>query len=225
MRLHGMNVTGLRKDFNKIIVRQEVETGEGSSLSAKIVFKTLLDLLQSLVVVLKLLLDDTSVGLVDDLRIFVALAHVILPELVNVLERLGLSLELGLDVLSVEDVLEVHPLALESEPLIDHITEVTELALPFFDLSTDLIDESGSHHSTDGHDIVFEVTDDFFDFFDDEAILGVTVLRNCELTNGPVVLNLLHLATQICFSLGHARDFLDEFEMVHGFIVDHPVKC
>lgn len=109
----------------------------------------------------------------NNFGVFLSLTHVILPELVNVLELLRLSLKLSLDVLSVEDVLEVHPLTLEGSPLTNYIINGAEASLPFVgsDLLSDLFDVSGAKNALDNHDVVFQFSDDFLDLFDDKAVL------------------------------------------------------
>lgn len=53
-------------------------------------------------------------GHIHDLRVVLVELHVVLPELIDCLEELGLLWKLLLDILCVEDVFEVHPLSLES---------------------------------------------------------------------------------------------------------------
>ena len=148
----------------------------------------------------------------------------IFPELVDLLELLGLILQLSLNILSVEDVLKVHPLALEGKPLIDSVTNVTEFALPIFDFSTDFCDETRAHHATDRHDIILEVANNVLDFFDDETILGIAVLHDGELTTAPAVNNLVHLAAQVSLTLGHASNFLDVLLLLLGSLFKHTAE-
>ena len=175
MRLHGLNIPSLRQNLNQIVTGEEAKSRESSTLGVKVVIKTLLDLLEPLVVLLEPFEDAATVGLRNDFWIFLALNHVVFPEFVDLLELFCLRLQLSLNVLSIEDIFQIHPLTLEAKPLIDGITNVAQLFLPLFDFNADLVNESGAHHTTDSHDVIFKVTDNFFNFFDDESILRVTV--------------------------------------------------
>jgi len=65
---------------------------------------------------------------------------VIFPPFVYCLEELSFLRELLLDIFSIEDVFKVHPLSLESKPLIDDIRNVTEMFLPQFNCTSNLSD-------------------------------------------------------------------------------------
>lgn len=95
----------------------------------------------------------------------------IFPELVYGLEELCLLRELLLNVFSIEDVLEIHPLSLEGEPLVDNIRDVTEMLLPVFNLGSDLSDILRAHHCLDAHLIILKLGYGIFDITNDEAIL------------------------------------------------------
>ena len=85
-----------------------------------------------------------------------------------------------LDILSIKNVFEIHPLSLESEPFINDIANVAQLLFPFFDLSTNFSHMLGPHHCLDAHLVVFELGNCVFNFSNDKPILSVSVLDNCE---------------------------------------------
>ena len=122
-----------------LIIGKEVESGEGSPFGLQVVFQLLLDVLQALIGILEF--DQKSIGAtaVNDQGLLLGLSHVVSPELISQLELLGFVRELLLDVLGVEDVLQVHPLALEGEPLVQHVRDVAQLLLPLLHLVADLI--------------------------------------------------------------------------------------
>jgi hypothetical protein len=64
---------------------------------------------------------------------------VFFPELVNSLELLGFVGKLLLNILSIEDILEIHPGLLENEPLIEDIRDITQSLFPAFDSISDFI--------------------------------------------------------------------------------------
>jgi len=48
-----MHVTRLRQDLKHLVIRKEVETGEGSTFSAEVLFQAFLNFVEALVVVLE----------------------------------------------------------------------------------------------------------------------------------------------------------------------------
>lgn len=132
-----MGITGLREDLNELIVGQEEETREGASLGVEVIFQFLSDVIQTLVVILKLLFQTTTVVLAHHNGVFVDLVHVLFPELIYLSEQASLILELLSDIVSTEDVLQVHPTALKGEPLLDNNVNILELHLPLFNFIAD----------------------------------------------------------------------------------------
>lgn len=49
MRLHSRGVLSLREDLKKLVVREEVESGEGHPLGFQVIAQSFLDLLQQFV--------------------------------------------------------------------------------------------------------------------------------------------------------------------------------
>lgn len=144
-----MHISGLRKNLQHLVIGQEVEAWEGGSLGTQVLLEALLNFVEPLVVVDEFLEVDTDFvvgGEVKGSWLLLGASHVLLPLLVDHLEHLGLGWKLLDDVLSVENVFQVHPLALELEPLVDKIGQVDEFALHGLDTALDLSDELGAHH-------------------------------------------------------------------------------
>ena len=147
----------------------------------------------------------------------------IFPEFVDSLKLLGLSFQLRLNILSVENIFEVHPLSLESEPLVDGITDVAQSALPFLNLLSYFVDEARTHHSANSHNIILEFSNNIFDLLYNKAVFGLTVIENGKFAHSPATLNFVHLSFQLSFTLCIACLFLDILLMVHGVVVKHPL--
>lgn len=130
MRLDSLGISSLREDLEELIVGEEVETRECSSLRLEVVFETLLDLIKILVVLLELTQQLLIVADFQHLWSFLGPSHMVLPELINMLELLCLVWQLLLDVFSVENVLKIHPGLLENQPLVQQVRDVTETLLP-----------------------------------------------------------------------------------------------
>jgi len=105
---------------------------------------------------------------------------VVLPELINCLEKLVFLRELLLDIIGIEDVFKIHPLALECQPLIDNIRNVTEMLFPSLNGSSDFGNELRSHHGLDTHLVIFELDNGVLDITNDESVLRVSVRKDCE---------------------------------------------
>ena len=226
VRLHSVHISRLRKDLDQIVIGEEVKAREGASLCSKVVLKALLDFFQLFVGLYELPVDGDTVSLHSNLGVLLSLAHVVLPELVHSLELLRLVLQLSLDILSIEDVFEVHPLAHESHPFIDGVTDVSELGFPLFnaDDSLDLGDVARTQNGLHRHDVIFELSDHVFDLFDDVAVLGVAIGGNHEFTGLPAAFDLVHLTGQLSLTLGESSNFHNCLLMVLGAVIDHSAQ-
>jgi hypothetical protein len=105
---------------------------------------------------------------------------VVLPPFVDGLKELSLLRELLLDVFSIENVFQIHPLALEGKPLIDDIRYVTKVLLPELDGSSDFSHVLRAHHCLNTHLIIFQLSNSVFDITDDESVLRVTIGKDSE---------------------------------------------
>eukprot|EP00965_Chrysotila_dentata_P256126 6212443-Pleurochrysis_carterae.AAC.2 len=151
VRLNRVRVARLRQDLQELVVGEKVKARKSLSLRLKVVLQALLDLVQALVGVDKRLEQLGSRHLPDDVGPLVALAHPVLEKLVNLHELDALRRQLLLDVLSREDVLEVHPRALAREPLVEHLRQQRELLLPLLHLSADAAHEARGQDGLQRH--------------------------------------------------------------------------
>mmetsp|Transcript_9244 Transcript_9244/g.8682 ORF Transcript_9244/g.8682 Transcript_9244/m.8682 type:complete len:224 (+) Transcript_9244:1872-2543(+) len=146
------------------------------------------------------------------------------PELISQLELLGFIGELLLDVFGVEDVLEVHPLPLEGEPLVEDVRDVAEPLFPLLHLVPDLVHVLRPHHGLDRHGVVFQLRYHIIYFGDDEPVLGVSVVHHHEPRLLPqrndVVQRRLYrrLPRSLC------RDFFDFFVVGVDALLDEVVE-
>ncbi len=98
MGLHSSGVFGLRQDLQQLIIREEIETRECSSLSFEIVVEASLNPIQSILTVLESVEERPIVGEVDDLGILAYFGHHGLPVAVYVPEVSGFDREMLLDI-------------------------------------------------------------------------------------------------------------------------------
>lgn len=82
-----------------------------------------MDLLQLLIVLLELPQQFFRGAAIVDKRSLEGLDHDILPKLINYYEFFVLLRQLLLDILCTENVLQIHPLSLTSQPLIDDLRD------------------------------------------------------------------------------------------------------
>lgn len=123
MSLHGMRVTCLRQDFKQLVIGEEVETRECSSLHLQIILHLLLDFLQLFVVLLEFPQKVLTTAALVNQGSLVGFQHSVLPEFINDDELFILVWQLFLDVFSTENVLQIHPLPLASEPLVNNFRD------------------------------------------------------------------------------------------------------
>ena len=163
-----------------------------------------MNFIETTVVILELLEVHSNFEIsseVKGLRVLLCTSHVLFPLLVDHLEKLGFSGKLFDDILSIENVFEVHPLALEGQPLINEVSKVDKLLLHCFDGAFNLLNELGAHHGRHSHSVIFENSDQFLDLSDDETILRVTVTHHNEIDSLPSVLDDLHGGFNLHFTL------------------------
>jgi hypothetical protein len=151
--------------------------------------------------------------------IFVKL-HVILPEFVYSLKEFSFLRQLLLDILGIEDVLKIHPLSLESEPLVNHIRYVSEMLLPLFNLSSYFSNILRTHHCLNTHLVIFKLGNRIFHITNDESIFRVTIAQNCEnCFVKPECRNLIQRRVNICFSTSKSGNFFNFLVFFHDTIV------
>jgi len=109
MGLDSFSISSLRKNFEKLIVREEIETWESSSFGFEVVFKTLLNFIEGFVVSLESFKEYLTGARLSNQWVFLSSNHDIFPEFIDKLEHLSLSWELLLNILSIENIFQVHP--------------------------------------------------------------------------------------------------------------------
>ena len=203
MRLHGLGITSLRQNLEQITVRQEVETREAATLVLQVLGQAVLDLIKDAVVALEFAEKNLRASTLLYVGNLAHSVHELLPELVDHLELLGLLRQRLLHVLSREDVFEIHPRLLESEPLVDDPADDAELFLPLLDLGSDVDDVLATHAVTNRHLVVLKGLNDLLDLFaDDEAVLHATIALDWEVDTGPLFGDLSDRIENVCLTGG-----------------------
>jgi hypothetical protein len=214
MGLHSLGVSCLRKNLEKLIIGQEEETWEGTSLCLKIVLQALLDFIKLFIVVLEFTKKGITTACIKHESVFFGSEHCILPELVHLLELFGLIWKLLLDIFSIENILEIHPGLLEDEPLINAVRDVAELLLPLLNFFSDLSDIFGAHGGLNCHLMILKQCDKLVNLCDEESILGISVPFDSEISLIPNSTNLINCFEDACFSCGESRNLFHSVEML-----------
>lgn len=175
MWLDSLSIPGLRKDFEQLVIWEEIETWECCPLGFEVILQTFLDLVELPVAALESLEKNVTGASLDYLGCLFSSDHDIFPELVNKLELFGFRWELLLDILSIENVFQVHPWLLEYEPLINAVGNVSEFLLPCLNIVSDLGDILRAHRRLNGHLVILKLSNKLIDFRNEKAIFGVSV--------------------------------------------------
>ena len=134
VRLHRLRPLRLREDLQQLVVGEEEEAREGHALGQQVVLQRLLDRVQRLVRRPEPLEAAGLRAAHLRHRVLLRLLHGGLPLHVDVLEHLALVRQLLPDVAGVEDALEVHPVPLDVQPLVEGLLEEQEVLLPLLHL-------------------------------------------------------------------------------------------
>ena len=94
MGLHSSRILGLGQDLEQLIVRQEVEPGERSSLRLQVLAETLLDLFQELVALPEVLQEASIRAEGDDVGVVGSHRHHLPPHSIHCLVPLALDWQL-----------------------------------------------------------------------------------------------------------------------------------
>ena len=154
--LHAQGVLGLGEDLQQLVVGEEVEPGEREALGLEVVVQALLDEVQQLVGLDQVLLQLLVRAHHQHLGVLQALLHRAPPRRVHGLELAALVRHLLHDVVGAEDRLEVEPLLLALEPLVDDLLDGVELLLPDPHPVLEGADVGGGPHGLGLDDLVVE---------------------------------------------------------------------
>jgi hypothetical protein len=113
---------------------------------------------------------------------------------------------------------------LENEPLLDNNIDVLELLLHLFDLFADLSHELGTHHSSNGHLIVFKLHNELVDLSNKEFVLKVTVRHDLEAILVPSLNDTSEGLFNLFLTAGGTRDVINRVDEVSGAHVEEPLK-
>jgi len=215
VRLYGVGISGLGQNLEEFVVGEEVKARESAALDLQVILHLFLNFFELLVVLLEFAQQLLRGAAVVDQRSLEGFDHDIFPELVHHNEFLVFLWQLFLDVLSAEDVLQVHPLPLASQPLVDYLRNQQQSLLYYLHALPNLSDIARAHHRLDFQLVVVEGLHDLFNAADDELVLGLAVVVDDEVESAPFLLNFLHLRLNLALTSGPCRYFLNRLLPVH----------
>jgi len=142
MREDWIWILGLTNDFQKIIIGQEIESWELSSLGFQELVQVLLNLFKLLVEVIKKVKEALNNQTLLTVLHFVDSLHLSLEDLIVSLENGIFIRELLGDIwLSFEDGLEILPFALDLHQDFEGLSDLRNGAFPMIDLCIELLVE------------------------------------------------------------------------------------
>lgn len=142
VRLHGLWLLALGQDLEEVVVGEKVEAGEGHLLLLEVRLEVLLDLLQHFVALGQALQPLRGRARLERTRALPRVAHDLLELVVDLGELPALGGQLLADVARLEDGLQVHPLLLDLEPLIERVAEHAQVCLHAVHVLADARDEA-----------------------------------------------------------------------------------
>ena len=209
MRLHCMRVARLRKDFDELVVRKKVEPRKRKTLCLQIILQALLNVLQQQVVLLKLPQQFIAVANFDHHWLFIRFVHNVLPEFINAQELLSFRGQLLLNVLSSENIFEVHPLSLALQPFVQNFADQHQLFFPLFDLSSNGLDVPCSEHRLDWHLMIIQILENFLNGAQHELILCLSIRVHNKAQFAPFQCNLLNAFLDLRLTGGTGGDLFN----------------
>lgn len=219
MQGNDVLIVRVRKNLNKILKGQEVETWEDTSLIVDIDVELLLNDLKGLIELLELLDDVWSRS--DNLQSLWVLVGLLIQSvevLINLGEHLRFIWELLLDRATTEDVLQIAPLTLNLNPLLKRVRKNSELLLYLLSFWSHDLDETITKNHVDGGKTFIKVLIHIVDQGKNELILSLLIGLGSELDSLPEFLKVIKLTLEFGLTSGLNRlgdDLLHELDDVH----------
>ena len=103
----------------------------------------------------------------------------------NAVKLGSLGTQLLADVASKENTLQIHPLALDNDPNVDHFSNVGKLLFPLLDTVDERANETRRGHALQTHGIIIDGKCDVVrgTQHNPTVIFAFHILDNCELCN------------------------------------------
>lgn len=117
-----LDLVGVGQNVEQLVIRQEVEAREIRTLTLHVLLQGLGNLVKQFVVLLQLRNQEGTI--LDDLQAlcrFLSLGHQVLEEFIDLLEFLVSRTEIFPNIGSLEDILQIDPLLLHTDPLLNSI--------------------------------------------------------------------------------------------------------
>ena len=119
--------------------------------------------------------------------------HDILPKLIHLKELGSLLRQLLLDILGIEYILQIHPLSLAIQPLVNYIRNQHQLPFPFLHLRPDLSHEPCPQHGLHFQLMVVKSCNYIIQSSNYELVFLLSVITHCKCQFRPLLPDFLHL--------------------------------
>lgn len=203
----------LGKNFEQIIIRQEIESSENASLGFKIISETSLNDFKVSIGFLESLEKTFSGACFESIWVLNASSDTGFPNFIDSLEFFVFRWKLLHDIWGIENWLEIHPLTLAFHPLIDTIGDVEKSLVPLFNFILKWFLEWGELHGLSQNDMLIKHEHSIIET-SNGASSGVLERLEQELNCCPVALHLGHGGLNVVFFSSFLTDINDGFGVV-----------
>lgn len=146
-----------------------------------------------------------------------SLNHNILPEFINNYKLFVFFRELLLDIFSTKDILQIHPLSLASQPLVNNLRYKHKFFLKLLHFFSNLGNISGTHHRLNFKLMIIQSLHNIFNRAHNKFILAFSVRIHNKIKFTPFLLNFLQLIFNLLFPTCTSRNLLNSINFVHNF--------
>ena len=132
MLLNDVKILRISQDINQFIIWQKVESRERFPLHFHVILQAFLDFIKNLVVGFKLVKSlRMLLHNLNALWHFLSSLHQSFEVFIYSIEFIGFIRHCFSDIRSLEDILQISPVLLESDPFINHVTQCNNILLQF----------------------------------------------------------------------------------------------
>lgn len=213
MRSHIFHFLGLGKNFEQIIIRQEIESSENASLGFKIISETSLNDFKVSVGFLESLEKTFSGACFKSIWVLNSASDTGFPNFIDSLEFFVFRWKLLHDIWRIENWLEIHPLTLAFHPFIDAVGHIEKSLVPFFNFFLKWFLERRELHGLGQNDVLIKHHHSIIET-SNGASSGVLEWFKLEFNVQPLLFHRGHGGLNIVFFSSFLADINDIFSVV-----------
>jgi len=166
-----------------------------------------------------------AVATILNYGVFVSFDHNVTEEFINLHEFRGFERQLFLNVRRVENILQIHPIPLTSQPLIYDIRNQHQPLFPLLDLRSNLLHESRAQHRLNAHLMIIQSGHNILDSFNDEFVLGISIRVHQKRQFRPFLPNRVQLRLNLRLTARAARDIFHQILLFQNSPFHQLLEC